>query len=193
MRKIEDLTGQLFGRLTVKKFHGQSKHRDSLWECVCTCGEITVVYKSALTSGRTKSCGCWGNEIRRLPFGRAARNVLLGRYQRNAKARNKLWALTEEQFDLLVSGSCHYCGVLPTQKAADHNSRVYGEFYYNGIDRKENSLGYTGSNSVSCCGRCNDAKGTMSEKEFLVLVDRVHRYQNQRQTLTSLDRAATAA
>ena len=35
------------------------------WRCRCDCGRITEVYQSNLTSGRTKSCGCLGERLRR--------------------------------------------------------------------------------------------------------------------------------
>ena len=39
-------------------------------------------------------------------------------------------------------------------------------FLYNGIDRKNNNMGYTYTNSVSCCKLCNQAKNSLSIKEF---------------------------
>lgn len=59
--KQRDLSGQSFGRLTVverapsrkvgRKWHGY-------WKCQCECGTETVVQRSSLTSGATRSCGC---------------------------------------------------------------------------------------------------------------------------------------
>lgn len=48
-----DLTGQRFGRLTVKEYAGNSK-----WTCVCDCGNETKVLTSKLKNGHTQSCGC---------------------------------------------------------------------------------------------------------------------------------------
>jgi len=61
--KLRDLTVQKFGRLTVYKY----SHRayQSMWECVCDCGQKTIVSLPNLISGRTISCGCYGNEVRR--------------------------------------------------------------------------------------------------------------------------------
>ena len=54
-----DLTGQVFGRLTVQ---GPSMWRDNnreiLWLCRCSCGKRCFVRVSNLRSGSTKSCGC---------------------------------------------------------------------------------------------------------------------------------------
>lgn len=53
-----DLTGQKFGRLLVLSFAYNNKHRQSMWNCKCDCGKITVVLGNELTSGGTQSCGC---------------------------------------------------------------------------------------------------------------------------------------
>jgi hypothetical protein len=56
----EDLKGQRFGYLIVKKRVGTSKDRRALWKCKCDCGRFTVVRAIDLKSGNTKSCGCLG-------------------------------------------------------------------------------------------------------------------------------------
>ena len=54
----EDLTNQLFGRLKVIEYVGQTPKRRSLWRCQCICGNEVIVEASNLKSGNTKSCGC---------------------------------------------------------------------------------------------------------------------------------------
>ncbi len=53
-----DLTGQTFGRLVATKYVGKSRCGSTLWECKCSCGNVTVVTLSNLRNGHTKSCGC---------------------------------------------------------------------------------------------------------------------------------------
>lgn len=55
--KKTDLTGQRFGMLTVVGFAGRDRHGHK-WNCICDCGNESVVYGSFLLHGRTKSCGC---------------------------------------------------------------------------------------------------------------------------------------
>lgn len=45
---------------------------------------------------------------------------------------------------------------------------------YNGIDRTDNDKGYTTDNCVSCCGKCNSLKGTLSQGEFRQLVTSIY-------------------
>lgn len=57
--KYEDLTGKIFGKLTVLSKNnefGDQPH--SYWDCQCECGKITTVRKDALIEGKTGSCGC---------------------------------------------------------------------------------------------------------------------------------------
>ncbi len=60
--KRADLTGRVFGRLTVLGF-ARSIERASgtyrlMWTCLCECGSTKEVQGSSLCSGNTKSCGC---------------------------------------------------------------------------------------------------------------------------------------
>ena len=62
-RKI-DLTGQRFGRLVAIRENGErTSAKEVFWECKCDCGEISVVSRSHLRSGNTKSCGCLNKEL----------------------------------------------------------------------------------------------------------------------------------
>lgn len=62
MSKFNDLTGQQFGRLVVISSAGSNKHKCFLWNCVCECGNESIVLGSNLRSGKTKSCGCYQRE-----------------------------------------------------------------------------------------------------------------------------------
>lgn len=63
-----DLTGQEFGRLTVKARDYSNKTGQAKWLCLCDprlggCGTLTTAGSHALRSGHTTSCGCWRREI----------------------------------------------------------------------------------------------------------------------------------
>lgn len=61
MGKIIDITGLKFGRLTVVKYSGISRHY-ATWECICDCGRIVTVAGVSLRKGNTTSCGCYLKE-----------------------------------------------------------------------------------------------------------------------------------
>ena len=75
--KREDLTGQVFGRLTVVS--PASNYR---WLCICECGNQNTVQASHLRAGTTRSCGgcvATGNTIHGLygsPLHTTWKNVL---------------------------------------------------------------------------------------------------------------------
>lgn len=57
MKRLE-LVGQKFGRLKVMEFYGLNKHKHTLWECRCDCGNELVIEGLRLTGFHTQSCGC---------------------------------------------------------------------------------------------------------------------------------------
>jgi len=58
MVKHEDLTGKKFYRLTpIERL--PNPNRNSLWRCICECGQETIAAASMLKVGKHKSCGCW--------------------------------------------------------------------------------------------------------------------------------------
>ncbi len=59
MGKKIDLTGQVFGRLTVMSECIIRVNTRIQWECRCDCGNITTVYGNDLRRGKTTSCGCF--------------------------------------------------------------------------------------------------------------------------------------
>ena len=100
-------------------------------------------------------------------------------YVMAAAKRNYDFDLEPAQFQDLIMADCHYCG-LP---AAESNRAR--DLRYNGVDRKDNTKGYTLENSVPCCGRCNIAKGAREYDEFLGWVRRVAMHQRLLETDTA--------
>ena len=59
--RASNLVGSTFGRLTVKSDSGRRDNNSGiLWECECSCGNVTYVSTCNLTrkKGGTISCGC---------------------------------------------------------------------------------------------------------------------------------------
>lgn len=101
------------------------------------------------------------NKRIRSDYLREYRKTLRGRfniYLSSAKARGIEMELDFSTFSEIVSLPCSYCG--------DSESKI-------GIDRINNSIGYTRENSVACCRSCNYMKKDMSCKEFLMHVNRI--------------------
>lgn len=183
MSAFIDITGKKFGRLTAVKI---SERRETFygkrifWECVCDCGKVVSVSRNDLY--KAKSCGCLHVEqVRKLgmnkrkPPGHSARNKLMKKYEAQAGYRDLEFSLSKEQFSEITKQNCYYCGKEPSQVV---NLRgCNGEYVYNGIDRLDNSKGYTADNCVPCCGFCNKAKQTMGVEDFYSWIDRVYEHK----------------
>lgn len=61
MSKKIDLTGKVFGRLTVIKEAGRNK-TSLLWLCRCECGIEKIIQGNHLKEGKILSCGCYMKE-----------------------------------------------------------------------------------------------------------------------------------
>lgn len=63
MGKFVDLTGRRFCRLTVleeaEPYISPKGVKSKRYKCLCDCGNRAVVVAAKLTSGNTKSCGCY--------------------------------------------------------------------------------------------------------------------------------------
>lgn len=66
MPKRLDLTGQRFGFLVVQSFAFYSKQkRHCYWNCLCDCGNKSIVSAQCLRRGYTKSCGCYNSKLKK--------------------------------------------------------------------------------------------------------------------------------
>lgn len=183
----KDKVGQRFGKLTVTKYLGTKIQNNGKlianWLCKCDCGNEIEVITSGLTEGR--ACGCGRRNRRQAPFrmrqgyypGLAARNSILKQYRWSAKNRGLAFELTEDEFDLLIAADCHYCG--RSRSKIREVSRAGGAFVFNGIDRKDNGLGYVTENVVTCCIICNRAKGVTPYGVFIAYLEQIVAYRSK--------------
>jgi len=61
-KRMQNLTGKRFGRLTVIRWNDQGEHSTQGWECKCDCGNTIFTTGYKLKSGMVKSCGCLHRE-----------------------------------------------------------------------------------------------------------------------------------
>lgn len=84
---------------------------------------------------------------------------LYNKVKSSAKNENKYFDLSLSDFIILSKiDKCHYC--LSDRKIEPYcykNGKYISAYY--GLDRADNSLGYTKENCVPCCTKCNIAKG----------------------------------
>ncbi len=163
-----DLTGQRFSRLVVL---GLADRRGAkyYWRVRCDCGKETVVRGGHLPV--TVSCGCAQIEAgrrvglaSRKPPGVSTRNDVLSKYKKNARNRGYEFRLTPEEFFAMIELDCHYCGAKADNPVRLKNRsyslewQIAGEIKCGGIDRQDNTKGYTIENCVPACAPCNYSK-----------------------------------
>lgn len=180
-----DLTNLTFGFLTaISMTDKRYPEGQIVWKCKCVCDKIIEVSCKFLMAGSVKSCGCMTSQLQRkqnknlLPPEERAIRTLFRNYIYGAKARKISFDLEIEKFSSLVKLNCHYCGCLPSKilKISRFNDPIF-EFYWNGIDRIDSSLGYTINNCVTCCSTCNYIKGKKSYYEFMKWIKNLIFYQ----------------
>jgi hypothetical protein len=64
MRKVIDMTGKVYGRLTVLNSAGTlAGYKDYHWNCLCSCGKKVTIRGIYLRNGSSRSCGCLHREV----------------------------------------------------------------------------------------------------------------------------------
>jgi len=135
-RRSPDLTGHVFGRLTVVRRAG-SRRGKSIWLCRCGCGNEAIVSAVSLNRGVTRSCGCLVREGLNLAghvFGRLTAIECVGN---NGKAGKHRWLCQCEcgnevlvPSDRLRSGETRSCGCLKadTSAATGRQNVIHGGY-----------------------------------------------------------------
>ena len=88
-RNVEDLTGQIFGRLHVIK--RATEYGLTKWECTCECGNVCTVLNSDLLTGHTQSCGCLEKENRKNLWKRKCDGKILSYGDRSKRYNERLY------------------------------------------------------------------------------------------------------
>lgn len=167
----------IIGREYPKKVYKQGKKL--AFKCKCDCGNEILIHGGNI--GKAVSCGCYRRNPqpkRRKPRLHLATHMFR-EYKHGAKLRGKEFNLTKEEFTELIYKACYYCGTEHSmEKIIYSRSKSPWVYKCNGVDRLDNTLGYTNSNSVSCCKICNQAKHTFSAEEFLSWIKKVYDFQS---------------
>lgn len=177
MGKFIDLTGKKFGKLTIiRRDYPNKKRGQPKWLCKCDCGNEKIIIGYSLRGGVTKSCGCLTKESaskkNRLESGLSNMRRKINGYKIRAKKRGIEYNLTEEQFKEITQKDCFYCKASPNNIAKQF--QYNGIYIYNGLDRIDNTKGYTLENVIPCCKMCNIAKSNHTLQEFKDWVEKAY-------------------
>lgn len=171
----KNILGLKFNKLIAIEYIGEENNRRAIWLWQCECGNQIKLQSDVVKNGHTKSCGCLNKDKELELYGQnfdysftlAARKECYNSYKQRARRSNIHFELSFDECMYFFEKSCFYCGREPSniKKARSTEST----FIYNGIDRVNNDrkAGYRLENIISCCARCNRAKGTMDFNEYL--------------------------
>jgi hypothetical protein len=177
----QEIVGKKFNRITVVEFSHVNKWL-YMYRCLCDCGRETMASRCKLIGLAVKQCRACANESKRSRIqGWSGLRCVYRSYKYAAKQRGYEFSLSIEEFREIATQNCFYCGSLPMMRTGANSTTRYtpdGEahslFTHNGIDRYDNTKGYTLENSVPCCTHCNVAKASMTIDQFKELVTRIY-------------------
>lgn len=169
--------GQKFGQLTIVAWESRAKG----YLVECDCGNKLHAKYYRLQNGTTRSCRkCFKSKAAGrplLPDNLGAKRAVITQYRLGAQRRGIPFKLTEAECIDLITRACAYCGLPPSSPVAITTSSAHDAFRYTGIDRQDNTAGYTTENCVPCCKRCNQSKNDMSLDEWKQWLHRVFQFQ----------------
>lgn len=169
---LRDLTGQVFGRLTVlsradKKETGQKV--DVKWLCQCICGNLKTVRSYTLACGDSKSCGCLRIDV---TTKRLTTHGLCGtkRYSlyKSAFQRSKQDKLPFNLDLVDIPNIPEICPVLGIQ-IKSNNGRNGSTGSSPSLDRIIPSLGYVKNNIRIISHRANQLKSDSVPQELILM------------------------
>ena len=164
-----DLTGQIFGRWTVKeigKTVGIGRKSKGTWKCVCECGNEAEVYTSNLTGGLSRSCGClqkdymhWNRPA--LKHGKSGKPEWGMWHGARNRARERGIAFDLKVTDIVIPATCPLLGI-PIVCGKDGMPLETSP----SLDRIDNSKGYTLDNVWVISRKANTIKSTATYQEL---------------------------
>jgi len=163
-----NFAGKKFHKLEAVDYHGSDSFGCIMWNFKCDCGNINPHVAYRVINGRIRSCGC----SRKGP--RNNQSILRSfyrDYKLSAKNRDLKFSISFEEFVMLVTQNCKYCGAQPSSRRRRRERE--GSVLSNGIDRIDNSRGYESGNCAPCCKICNMAKRELGLSEFMCWIKKL--------------------
>lgn len=161
--------------MILEKIPGKLQNRYH-WKARCDCGAEKIL--PTFEFRRVKSCGCkQAARGSKSNFYHHGDDLLsyMRQYQSNARKRKLIFDLSFSEFKRIVSLNCFYCNQPPEQRGRKKSNHL---FYANGIDRKDSSIGYSESNSVPCCKKCNKCKSDLTSDDFILLAKTISQHHS---------------
>lgn len=163
--RMKDLTGMKFGRLTPLFTVERLGYKQKYWLCLCTCGNLKVVFPSNLISGYICSCGCIRSETTR-------KHITEINHTRRIDLKNKTFGsllvldeepeIKENTYHYYWKCLCQNCGNI-TKVRSDiltSGNKIYCDYCNGKISQgerkiitilKENNINFVSQKTFSTC------------------------------------------
>lgn len=144
-RSLKDLIGQRFGKLIVIYRASDTEYGHVAWHCVCDCGREVDVSSNHLSTGHTRSCGCYEKEKRiekqsKILIGKRFGKLVIIKYSYSEKkSTGNFYAYWECLCDCgniinvklpyLLNGDTKSCGCLSESSIASEIKKYFVENY----------------------------------------------------------------
>lgn len=165
--------GTKYGDWTFEQV-GRWPGGERFFEFSHSCG-ARVKHRSLRLVDKKKCKKCEARIAYRSQTEQVVLNDMYRKYKGAAKKRKYDFLLTRSEFANLVVSKCYYCHrepfldrkIQPARRKKWHGD---ARMKLNGVDRMDNTKGYTIENSVPCCSTCNTAKLCMTLTEWREMV-----------------------
>lgn len=160
----------------VDKNGKQSSRR--MWMVKCKCGKEFETSGTKLRRGdivMCRSCACKLRPQSAIIYtgeDRAFKEIILDR----ATKSNIDVSITAKQFIEKATSNCFYCGAKPFLRP--YLSKRGINVHLNGLDRVDNSKGYSEKNCVPCCKLCNNMKRNTLVDKFIDHIKLIYSHLN---------------
>ncbi len=177
--KNGDKTSWIYIRDVEYRKYGKTIRR--IIEVECICGKRKDVQYNNVVGGHSVCCG---TGLCKKPYNKNTRssettyNSIYYAYKKGAEKRGYDFNLSRDDFKNFLNKNCYYCGSKPTNIYKITNSKTKEvragiPIVYNGIDRIDNSIGYTIENSITCCETCNRMKTNHTLDFFIKHIEKI--------------------
>lgn len=188
INKYKEYIGKTFGCIRVDNIDLSLAYKNRIYFfCTCTkCGNKMRVRSDGFYNHDSVRVGCqkcigkWRKEHfeileKNKPVKKDIRLKYL-HFKNGAETRGINFELTKEQVIELCEKPCLYCG----------KERCLG------IDRIDNSKGYTFDNVVPCCGCCNKMKMDLELQFFLSHIEKIYKNTKTIKSSSTISKESTS-
>lgn len=175
-----DLSAKRFGKLTTIQYIRQ-KNRDC-WECVCDCGNKTIVRWDHLVKKNTKSCGCLHRRTgNKSPFFKGYGDISLDFFNHIKRAcqkpqkyrKSRVFEITIEYLWQLFIKQNRKCALTDIEISFTERDGSRGRRCSASLDRIDSSKGYIEGNVQWVHKDVNIMKNDFSVARFQELCRKV--------------------